>query len=280
MRYGISTHLYHASRLAKAHLEEIATFGFDAVEVFATRSHVDYHDGAALDALAEWLRDTGLRLHGIHAPIMEKFGRGDRWEGRTFSLTASAAAERQEAVREAVLALDLARRTQVDVLVVHLGVPRGQAGGPAGSARDAALRSLEEIHRAAAPLGVRVAAEVIPNDLSAPESLVRLLEEDVPLSGAGVCLDFGHAFLMGDVVDAVEQVAGYLITTHVHDNDQRSDSHLVPFDGRIDWPSAMVALQKVGYEGTLLFELADTSSPREVLEKARRVRARLDQLLI
>jgi len=280
MRYGISTHLYHASRLAKAHLEEIASFGFDAVEVFATRSHVDYHDGAALDALAEWLRDTGLRLHGIHAPIMEKFGRGDRWEGRTFSLTASGAAERQEAVREAVLALDLARRTQVDVLVVHLGVPRGQAGGPAGSARDAALRSLEEIHRAAAPLGVRVAAEVIPNDLSAPESLVRLLEEDVPLSGAGVCLDFGHAFLMGDVVDAVEQVAGYLITTHVHDNDQRNDSHLVPFDGRIDWPSAMVALQKVGYEGTLLFELADTSSPREVLEKARRVRARLDQLLI
>jgi hypothetical protein len=41
-----------------------------------------------------------------------------------------------------------------------------------------------------------------------------------------------------------------------------------------------MAIQKVGYDGTLLFELADTSTPREVLEKARRARARFDQMMI
>jgi sugar phosphate isomerase/epimerase len=169
----------------------------------------------------------------------------------------------------------------VGVLVVHLGVPRGQQGG-GSDAHDAAVRSLEEIQRAAEPLGVRVALEVIPNDLSTPEALVRLLEEDLVPGprGAGICLDFGHAFLLGDVVDAIEQVSGHLVATHVHDNDMRSDSHLAPFDGRIDWPPALMALQKVGYDGTLLFELADTSTPREVLEKARRARGRFDQMMI
>ncbi len=279
MQYGISTHLYHASRLTKAHLAEVAAAGFDAVEVFATRSHVDYHDAATLDALAGWLRELGLRLHGIHAPIMEAFGRGDSWEGKTFSVASSDNVKRQEAVREAVQALELARRVPAEVMVVHLGVPKGQPDVGA-NAREAALRSLEELVKASAPLGVRLAVEVIPNDISTPEALVRLLEDDFPAREAGICLDFGHAFILGDVVDAVEHVSGHVITTHVHDNDQRDDKHLVPFDGRIAWAPALTALQKVGYDGTLLFELADTSTPREVLEKARQVRARFDRMLV
>jgi sugar phosphate isomerase/epimerase len=280
MQYGVSTHLYHAERLAKPHLAEIAAAGFDAVEVFATRSHVDYHDPAALDALAGWLSETGLRLHGIHAPIMEAFGRGDRWEGKTFSIASADPAARQEAVKEAVRALELARRVPAGVLVVHIGVPRGQQGPRASDSRDAAHRSLEEIHRATTALGVKLAIEVIPNELSTPEALVRLLEEDLPLEGAGICLDFGHAFLMGDPVDAIEHVGGHLIATHVHDNDKRRDSHVAPFEGRIDWPPAIMELQKIGYDGTLLFELADTSSARDVLEKARRVRSRFDGLMV
>lgn len=280
MRYGISTHLYHALRLSRAHLEEIASFDFRDVEIFATRSHVDYHDSAALDTLAGWFRELDLKLHGIHAPIMERFGEGDRWEGRTFSLAASDSSRRQEAVREAARALELARRLPADVLVVHLGVPHGPHAGPGDNARDAALRSLDDLHAVAAPLGVGLALEVIPNDLSTAERLVRFIEDDVSLTGAGICLDFGHAFLQGDVIDAVETVSGHLVSTHVHDNDGRADSHLAPFEGRIDWAATLMAVQKIGYEGTLLFEVADTSTPRKVLEKTRQVRSRFEQMMM
>jgi sugar phosphate isomerase/epimerase len=280
MQYGISTHLYHASRLTREHLAEIASAGFDAVEVFATRSHVDYHDPAALDTLAGSLRDLNLRLHGIHAPIMDAFGRGDTWEGKNYSIASTDQARRQEAVRETIQALELARRVPVDVMVLHLGAPRGHQSESDRDARDAALRSLEELHRTAQPLGVRLAVEVIPNEISTPESLVRMLEEDFTAADAGVCLDFGHAFLLGDVVDAVEQVSGHLITTHVHDNDGRNDTHLVPFDGRIDWAPALMGIQKIGYDGTLLFELAETAPPREVLEKARQARTRFETIII
>ena len=55
MRFGVSTHLYHHARLDREHLVEIAAHGFDCVEVFATRTHFDYHDLTSIQQLAEWL---------------------------------------------------------------------------------------------------------------------------------------------------------------------------------------------------------------------------------
>ena len=134
-------------------------------------------------------------------------------------------------MREAEAALRVARRIPFDVLVVHLGTPTANAQ-PGDNSRTAAFRSVEDICRLAEPLGVRVALEVIPNDLSTPAALVTMLEEDLDAPHAGICLDFGHAHLMGDVADAVETAAEHLITTHVHDNRRRDDDHLVPFAGR------------------------------------------------
>ncbi|MCA1652531.1 MAG: asparagine--tRNA ligase, partial [Acidobacteria bacterium] len=61
-------------------------------------------------------------------------------------------------------------------------------------------------------------------------------------------------FLQGDVPDAIEMAAEHLFTTHVHDNHGREDEHLVPYLGSIDWDAALMAMQKVGYEGTYLMD--------------------------
>jgi len=82
-QFGVSTHLYHGERLHREHLIEIAAHGFEAVEVFATRSHFDYHDTAAIQALAEWLHDGQLQLHSVHAPIVDSLV-NDKW-GRAYS---------------------------------------------------------------------------------------------------------------------------------------------------------------------------------------------------
>ena len=59
--FGISTHLYIGDRLDRDHLVEVAAHGFDAVEVFAVKSHFDYRDRRAAIALAEWLDAQGCR---------------------------------------------------------------------------------------------------------------------------------------------------------------------------------------------------------------------------
>ena len=106
MIYAISTHLYHDQRLSREHLAEIAAHGFEAVEVFATRTHFDYHDPDAIARLAEWLKDTGLALHGVHAPVAESVAHGDQW-GKAISNAVSDTAKQRAAVREADAALNI-----------------------------------------------------------------------------------------------------------------------------------------------------------------------------
>jgi sugar phosphate isomerase/epimerase len=277
MRFGISTHLFHDRRLEREHLAQIAAYGFEAVELFATRSHFDYRDADAITQLADWLGELGLVLHGIHAPITDSFGSGDRWSA-TFSNAVSDSTRRQEAVRETEAALQVARVVPFEVLVVHLGTPSSK-NNPGDNNRGAAVRSVDEICRLAEPLGVRVALEVIPNRLSDAGSLVSLLENDIEARHSGICLDFGHAHLMGDVADAIETAAEHLITTHVHDNRGRDDDQLVPYLGSIEWDLALMAMQKIGYEGTYLMELAGSGTPPAVLEEARRARQRFERAL-
>jgi sugar phosphate isomerase/epimerase len=276
MRFGISTHLYHDRRLERAHLEQIGSYGFEAIELFATRSHFDYRDESATAALAEWLSQTGLALNSVHAPITTSAA-GGKW-GESYSNAAADSARRQAAVSETEAALQIARRIPFGVLVVHLGMPTAMSA-PGDNTRAAAFRSAEEICRLAEPLGVRVALEVIPNDLSTPASLVTMLERDLDSPQAGICLDFGHAHMMGDVADAVETAAEHVMTTHVHDNRGREDEHLVPYRGTINWNMALMTMQKIGYDATLMMELATTNAPAAVLAEAREARQRFERTL-
>jgi sugar phosphate isomerase/epimerase len=275
-QYGVSTHLYHNARLNREHLLEVGAHGFDAVELFATRTHFDYHNPAAVADLQQWLAEAGLELHGVHAPVAESYT-GGRW-GPPINLASADNDERARALDEAERALQIARRIPCRVLVAHLGLPRTQQAATTSS-RDGARRSIDELQRLAEPLGVKVAVEVIPNELSRAESLVHFVEEVLDSSGAGICLDFGHAHLDGDVLDAIETVSEHLIATHLHDNRGRADDHLVPLEGTIDWPGAMTALQKVGYDGVLLLEVAAQGATKETLQRARKARGRMDAML-
>jgi sugar phosphate isomerase/epimerase len=274
--FGVSTHLFHNYRLVREHLLEIGAHGFERVELFATQTHFDYRNPAAVADLQQWLAEAKLELHGVHAPVGESFA-GGRW-GPLLSLASADADARARALAEAESALQIARRIPFGVLIAHLGVPRHQAS-PSDNSRDGARRSIEALRGLAEPLGVRVAVEVIPNELSGAGSLVHFIEEVLDESDVGICLDFGHAHMDGDLVDAVETVSEHLITTHVHDNRGRTDDHLVPFDGTIDWPGALTAIQKVGYDGTLLLEIAAHGSAKDTLQKARKAREKMEKLL-
>jgi sugar phosphate isomerase/epimerase len=275
--FGISTHLYHNHRLTREHLLEVGAHGFERVELFATRTHFDYHNPAAVADLQQWLAEAGVELHGVHAPIGESF-EGGRW-GPPLTLASTDADHRARAMAEAERALQIARRVPFGVLVAHIGLPRTQQPTAADNSRDAARRSIDELQQLAEPLGVRVAIEVIPNELSRAGSLVHFVENVLDRPEIGICLDFGHAHMDGDLVDAIETVSEHLITTHVHDNRGRTDDHLIPFEGTIDWPAALTAVQKIGYEGTFLMEIAAHGSAKETLVKARKARQRMESLL-
>ena len=210
--FGISTHLYVGDRLDREHLVEIAAHGFDAIEVFAVKSHFDYRDRRAAIALAEWLDDTRLTLHSMHAPIARDYVTGS-WKDN-LSLAAADDTRRKAAVEEALATLDVAAAVKYSTLVLHGGVPE-----PHGSAADnnlgSLVRSLEALAPVADGYGVHLAVEVIPNAISTPAALVELIESDLE-ADLGICMDVGHARLMGDVVEAIETCSGHLQIGRAH----------------------------------------------------------------
>ena len=277
-QFCISTHLFHDRRLTRDDLVEVAAHGFEALELFATRTHFDYRDPHAVIELREWLADTRLQLHSVHAPVMEGMRNGE-WVG-SFSIAAGDETRRTTAVTEVEAALGLATMIPFRHLVVHVGVP-GDKAGPSDNQPDAARRSIAAIVDAAGKVGVQVALEVIPNPLSSAASLVRMIEEPLEGFDLGVCLDYGHANIMEDLGEAIETLSGHVVTTHVHDNRGKRDEHLVPYAGSIDWDAAMMATQKIGFDGPLIFEVGSSgANPVDVLRRTARARERLEKTFV
>ena len=264
--FAVSTRLYQQRRLIRDHVLEIAAFGFTRIELYASRLHVDYHNPAVVADVQQWLAGAGLDLTSVHAPVLDA------------SLASADAGERGRAIEETELALRIARRIPFKTLVVHLGRPRTD-GVRGGTNRDAARRSIDALAKMAEPLGVALALEVIPNDLSRVGSLAELIDDEIEAANVGLCLDLGHARLDGDVGEAVEAAAGHLLAVDLHDNRGRFDDHLVPFDGVIDWPPALTAIRKVGYDGALTFELATRGSTKDALARARAAKRRIQELM-
>jgi sugar phosphate isomerase/epimerase len=100
-------------------------------------------------------------------------------------------------------------------------------------------------------------------------SLVRTLGPEV----MGICWDTGHANVQKlNQYKAIKALGGYLVATHIDDNDSSSDQHLLPFEGNIDWKEVMRALHEVNYDGFFNLEVGGAMHrvPLSVrVEKAR-----------
>ena len=212
--FGLSTHLFHDERLAREHLEGSRRMGSDAsscsrrgpTSTTTTRrpssaGGLARRDGPAPAQRARAHR-RGLRERRLGRRPLDRGHRrrpGARTREREPRALALAATSRTSPRRARRACRTRSRPPASD------NQPRRRPPQPRAICTGASAR------------GVQLALEVIPNRLSTVDALVALIE-DARAGDAGICLDFGHAFLMGDLVDAIEAASGTLVTTHVHDN--------------------------------------------------------------
>lgn len=82
--------------------------------------------------------------------------------------------------------------------------------------------------------------------------LVDAFEEE----NVGICWDFGHANLTGaNQAESLRQIGSRLKSTHVDDNHGKTDEHLAPFYGNLEWEPLMPTLTEIGYLGDFTFEV-------------------------
>jgi sugar phosphate isomerase/epimerase len=70
-----------------------------------------------------------------------------------------------------------------------------------------------------------------------------------------------------------------VIATHLHDNRGRADDHLMPLDGTIDWAAALIAVQKIGYDGPMMFEVGAQGPAKDSLARLKKAREKMERWL-
>ena len=276
MNHALSTHFFANHRLTTVWLDKIWQAGIPAVEIFCARQHFDHTNRAQVNELRHWFRDSELKAHSLHSPMFTDDCWGRSGPHAVITITETVKPRRVEMVDEIKHALDVAESVPFRYFIQHIGVGEEEY---TDFKLEAAFISLEELSVFARQRGVEILLENIPNRLSTAERLMHFLEQThLKLN---FCFDTGHAHLDQGVKQAFDTMKERIRSTHVHDNDGVSDSHLFPVlaaGGTIDWKETVALFRSRGDQIPLVLELKESPDFPHPLEAIKQVFERLEEL--
>jgi len=145
---------------------------------------------------------------------------------------------------ELVEAVEDCARYEIRRMVLHLT----NGSSPPGIS-DIGLRRIETLIENATKYDVTLAFENVRTDQHVRYVLDRCRDRHVAF-----CYDTGHANAWNKDTDWLSMYADRLAAVHIHDNNGREDEHTFPFQGTIDWKTAMRKMDESSYSGSLTLE--------------------------
>jgi sugar phosphate isomerase/epimerase len=258
----LSTYLFVSKKLTPELLAQIHSARFQALEIFATRSHFDYSNREEVRGMAGVLADQRLQLLSLHAPTSRDLS-VNREGGIPLSITEVERVRRIEAMDELKRVIDVAEDLPFSRMILHMGGSR-EIADP--RKRDAAFSSLEHLSLHAHHAGVTICLENTTSEMGEP-SYLRYFIEETRLTALRINFDIGHAHLAeGPEADRVEKsfdtLKELIASSHIHDNHGEKDEHLAPYDGSIDWSAALRLLGSLPVQNLpLTLELKEKTGP-------------------
>ena len=215
-------------------LELIKKAGFEAIHTGSyTLEKVEKYKTAATE--------LKLDYDFIHAPffnINSMWSDGEEYAGIF------------EAIKESIVS---ASAFEVPTVCIHVS-----SGWTPPAISDIGLERFDEIVDLGLAKGVRVAIE----NQRLPEYLAFFMARYQSTSNVGFCYDVGHEKCFTEGTDLLSLYGDRLLCTHIHDNfgssedrSAKTDLHLLPFDGNIDYRPMMVSLDSCEYKGSLMLEV-------------------------
>jgi sugar phosphate isomerase/epimerase len=262
MQRLLSTYLFVSRKLTPELLGQIAGAGFEGLEIFCSRSHFEYSSKTEARAMAGALEANRLQLVSLHAPTSRDVS-AMRESGMPLSICEVERVRRIEAMDELKRVIDVADDLPYLRLILHMGGSRETADP---RKRDAAFSTLEHLILHAHHAGITICVENTTSEMGNP-SYLRAFVDETRLTGLRFNFDIGHAHLSdfpeGERIEKSFSPLRELATSvHLHDNHGEKDEHLPPYDGTIDWPSAIKTLQSAPHAGLpLVLELKEKTGP-------------------
>ena len=149
--------------------------------------------------------------------------------------------------------VDRCRAMGVPMMVVHLS-----SGRTPPSLTDVGRARFCSLVEYAVGKGVKIAFE----NQRMLANLAWTFEQFAAVPEVGFCYDCGHEFCFTPGREYMPLFGKRLICTHIHDNDCEfnHDLHLLPFDGKADFPRVARQIRESGFEGTLMLEVIAKNS--------------------
>lgn len=216
---------------------------------------VEISTGALADAekldwekITEMAKEHGIKLWSFHVPFFPFEVIDPSFEDEE---------KRKETVKIFTSLAEKAAKAGVRNFVIH---PSGEPNPDETRAKRIAQakKSFAEMAEAFAQFGGRPLVEDLPRSClgNCSDDIAEIISADERI---GVIFDTNH-LLKQDNIEFIKAVGSRIVSTHFSDYDFVDERHLLPGEGKIDWPALMKALDEVGYEGPVLYELSSPST--------------------
>ncbi|MBP3334397.1 MAG: sugar phosphate isomerase/epimerase [Clostridia bacterium] len=154
-------------------------------------------------------------------------------------------AEGDEYIDLLKLNIDNCAKLDIPILVVHI-----QPDLSSEPSFETGLNRLRSAVKYARERRVKIAFE----NINSAEYLYNTLDF-FDCDNVGFCYDCGHEACHTNGERYLSKIGDRLLCTHIHDNDNKSDQHLIPFDGSIDFIRIASELNDCNYKGNITLEL-------------------------
>jgi protein FrlC len=249
MKLSLSSFVYFNYPLSEA-IQRTAAAGFDGIDIWGGRPHAYRKDlsDREIATLRQSLQDEGLAVASF-IPAQFRY---------PSCLCSPNGTIRQDSVSYIRDSIEMAAALGAPVVSVCPG--HTLYGQSIEDGVERLSESLCAIAEFAAKYDMRVAvepADKYETDLLPTCAATLELVNKLEYANLGVLLDNGHAHVVGESAEeAVRLLGGKLFHVHIDDNNGLRDQHLVPGEGNFEFPSFMMALREVEYEGFLAVELS------------------------
>lgn len=199
-------------------------------------------------SLARTVREAGLLYQSVHAPF------------HTVHRLWEPGEPGEEELAQQLACVRGCAEIGVPIVVMHaiIGMDRH-------TPNELGVERFGRIFAEAKKLGVTVAVE----NTEGEEYLEAVLRAYADEKAAGFCIDTGHELCYNYGHDLIGKYADKLVCTHLNDNlgitgvgiTWLDDAHMLPFDGKVDFPGVAARLDRAGYTGPLTFELTSQNKP-------------------
>lgn len=266
MIFSISTQLFDTAKpLSLNEIALIKDYDFKYIEIWAMPTQIDISNLKEVKYIADNIAKKNILVSSIHSPLFEITKGKKKW----LAISDINELQRLRAVKKLEDTINAAQILGADTIIIHFDTANTPDISTYINLFASTLELSEYLYKKNVnDKNVKIVFENVFAFMSSTIHIKTFLDK-YDFQNIGICLDIGHANISEDPVKAIEIASDKLFCIHISDNDGRSDQHLMPFEGKVDWSKVFKTLSKVGYDGICTFEVTGYANYAKILERLR-----------